>query len=133
MSFREKSALATVIALALVYGFYAWRVWGVGVPPAEAMPGMVGVALAQAIVVAVAHIALAIHRRPERPDERDQAAALHGQRNAYYVLLTGAIGVLWLALRGMPGLTVAHAMLAAVVLAEIVRHASQLVFYRWGH
>ncbi|MDZ5648998.1 hypothetical protein [Nitrospirillum sp. BR 11828] len=133
MTFREKSALATALTLSLVYGLYAWRAWGAGLTRAEAIPGMVGVVLAQAIVVVVAHIALAIHRRPERPDERDQAAALHGLRNAYYVLLTGAVGVLWLSLCDTPGLTVAHAMLASVVLAEIVRHASQVLFYRWGY
>ena len=53
----------------------------------------------------VVNAALAIHRKPERPDKRDRQFSLVASRISYYVLMTGVwaaltVGALQLARSG---------------------------------
>jgi hypothetical protein len=132
MSFREKSAVITILALLLTYGAYAVRVKSGPMSTPEAVGFLSVVILAQVVIMIVAHIAVAVMRRPEARDERDQVADLRGARNGYFALATGLVAAMWLALMGAPPLTLVNAMLGALVAAEVVRYGSQLVYYRTG-
>lgn len=63
---------------------------------------------------------------------KDRQVAIVGARNAYYVLLIGVWGALTAAALSLGAFWFAHAALLAIVLAEITRCASQLVYYRRG-
>lgn len=133
LSFREKSLWVTLVSTIAIYGYYFVRVLQIGDGnPVHAGVVFVGTVIVLIVTQAVTHAALALHKRPERADERDARIALVSTRNAYYVLAAGV----WCALSicAMPVSTfwVAQAGLLALVVAEVVRCATQLVLYRRG-
>ena len=132
MTFREKSAAASLAITALAFGAYG--VWVVQTRPGQAgaIGGLVGVIAAQIVAQIVAHILFAVQARPEGADERDRSVDRLAQRNAYFVLFGSVWAVLGMALTGLPMLTIAYGLVATIVLAELVRFASQLVYYRLG-
>jgi hypothetical protein len=133
MTFREKSAVITILALVLTYGVYAARVKLGGPMDMQATVLFVsGVVVAQTVIVFVSRVAVALRRRPERRDERDEVADLRGARNGYFALVAGVVATMWLVIVGVPTLTVLNALLGALVGAEVVRYAFQLVYYRTG-
>jgi hypothetical protein len=91
-----------------------------------------GVIAAQIVAQIAAHIFFALQARPEGADERDRGVDRLAQRNAYFVLFGSVWAVLGMALAAMAPLTLAYALVGAIVLAELVRFASQLVYYRRG-
>jgi hypothetical protein len=132
-TFREKSLWITVVSTLAIYGYYFWKALTIG----ERDPGAVGVLFGETVVllilVAIAgHVVLAIRSRPEALDERDRRIALVATRNGYYVLISGASCALGVVAMGVGGFWSAHALLAAIMLAELVKSASQLVSYRRG-
>jgi uncharacterized membrane protein len=133
LSFQEKSIWLTLAANAAVYAFYFWRALAIG----DGDPARVGALFGEVVVLliaimAVGHAVLAIRHRPERKDERDQRVATKAARNAYYVLASGGFCALGVAALSVGTFWYAHALLAALVLAEITKGASQLVYYRRG-
>src|SRR5262245_23152974 len=133
LTYREKSLWVTVVSTLAIYAFYFWRVLEIG----DGDPGRVaGVFVATVIAMIAAnivvHAALAIHRRPEGVDERDRQVALRGTRISYYVLMSGVWGALGVATLSLGTFWVAHAALLAIVIAELVRCGSQLIYYRRG-
>lgn len=133
LTFKEKTLWVTLVATVVIYAGYFWRVIEIG----EGEPGRVaglfiGAVIAMIVLQIVVTAALALHRRPERTDERDRRIALAGARNAYYVLMTGVWGALGVATLALGAFWYVHAALLAVVLGEVTRCASQLVYYRRG-
>lgn len=133
LTFREKSLWVQIASTVVIYAYYFWRAVAIG----ETDPGQVGVLFGVVVVVmvavqAVVHAALVRHRRPEVADERDRRIAVKAARNAYYVLMTGVWGALGLIALTAKPFWVAHAALLAIIVAELVRFASQLVYYRRG-
>jgi len=132
-TFKERSLWATVIATAAIYAYYFWRALDIG----RGNPVAIGVLFVQVVLAMIAiqvvvHIALVVHRRPEPADERDRQVAVRGARNAYYVLMTGTWAAITAAALSLGAFWFAHAALLAVVVAELTRCASQLVYYRRG-
>ena len=132
MTFREKSAAASLAITALAFGAYGVWVSQSGPAPAAAIGGLVGIIILQILAQIIVHILFAIQARPEGVDERDRGVDRLAQRNAYFVLFGSVWGVLGMALIAMPALSIAYALVAVIVLAELVRFASQLVYYRRG-
>ncbi len=133
LTFKEKSLWVTLVSTVVIYAYYFWRAIELG----EGEPGRVGGLFVGAVVLmillqVVVTAALALHRRPEQTDERDRRIAQAGARNAYYVLMTGVWGALGVAALALGTFWLVHAALLAVVLGEITRCASQLVYYRRG-
>ncbi len=133
MTFREKSLWVTLVSTVVVYTYYFWRVIQIG----DGDPGhlgrlFLGVAIVMIVTQAVIHAALAIHRRPEARDERDRSIALVSTRNSYYVLTTGVWAALTVCAMSVATFWIAHVALLAIVVAEITRCATQLVYYRRG-
>jgi hypothetical protein len=130
MTFREKSALATILAMLVVYGFYAVKLWGTVVSPTQAAGALIGSTFLMIIIAIVAHIGIAIRTRPEAADERDKMVELRSARNAYRVLAVGAWCVILLAIASTSPVMLAYGLMGAFVVAEIVKLASALVYYR---
>jgi hypothetical protein len=131
LTFREKTLWSSLVSTVVVYAYYFWQVLRLG----DGDPVLVaGVFIQVVIVMIVSQIvitaALAIHRRPERIDERDRRIAAASTRYAYYVLMTGVWGALGVGAMSLGTFWVLHAGLLAIVLAEITRCAAQLVHYR---
>jgi len=138
VSFQEKSAIAMIGALAVVYGAYFAIVgrWLTVAPADEiAYQPLLIVAIVPLVVLAVvSHVAIALANPKEAgaEDERDRLIALRGERVGSYVLALGVFGGLVLAMAELPPFYIAHALLLAWVLAELVEGATKLVLYRRG-
>lgn len=133
LTFKEKSLWGTLVSTVVIYAYYFWRALELGDGEPGRVGGLfVGAVVALIVVQVVVTAALALHRRPEQTDERDRRIAQAGARNAYYVLMTGVWGALGVAALALGTFWFAHAALLAVVLGEVTRCASQLVYYRRG-
>lgn len=132
MTFREKSTVVQIAAILLVYGFFAARCWGHPLPYGASLGILIGITVCMILIMVPAHIALAIQRKPEKPDERDSIVAVRGTRNAYFTLGVGVWIVLFMImLQTSYGLLFCAAM-GTFALAELVRLGSQLYYYRFG-
>lgn len=132
-SFQEKSLWVSTVANLAIYAVYFARAIAIG----DRDPARVGALFGEAVVLlvvvmVVSHAVLAIHRRPERRDERDRRIAVLAARNAYYVLATGAWAALCVIAMSLGAFWAAHAVLLALVVAEVTKGVSQLVYYRRG-
>ncbi|HWD47451.1 MAG TPA: hypothetical protein VHM23_27705 [Actinomycetota bacterium] len=138
MSFQEKSAIAMIGALALVYGAYFTIVgrWLTVTPADEIVyqPLLVVAIVPLVVLAVVSHVAIALTNPKEAgaEDERDRLIALRGERVAGYVLAVGVFVGLVLAMVELPPFFIAHALLLAWVLAELVEGATRIVLYRRG-
>ncbi|HET9624312.1 MAG TPA: hypothetical protein VFP84_23230 [Kofleriaceae bacterium] len=133
LTFKEKSLWVTLVSTVVLYGYYFVRALQIG----DGDPGAAGgLFLAVVIVFTAIHVvinaALAIHRRPERSDERDRAVARKAAAFGYYVMMTGLWGTLGVAVLRLGAFWFVHAGLFTIVTAEIVRCAAQLAYYRRG-
>jgi hypothetical protein len=148
MSYREKSAWATLLVMLVVYAPYFINVAGMfrrgqmtGGALLGAFMGAVGFQVGLSIAVA---IALAILTREEPPDERDRAIEAQAYRYAYNTLVAGPFvlipamfglmsGIDPAALPGMLTISfLSQALLLCLVAAETVRYVTQIIGYRKG-
>lgn len=133
LAFQEKSLWISTVANVVIYAVYFARALAIG----DSDPARVGALFGQAVILLVVvmvagNVILAVHRRPERADERDRRIAVLAARNAYYVLATGAWLALCVTALSLGAFWAAHAVLFALVVAEVTKSASQLVYYRRG-
>jgi hypothetical protein len=133
MTFREKSIAVQIAAILVVYAYFGTRYWGQLLTGKGAFAVLMGITFYMIAIMVVAHIIIAVRRRPEKPDERDRVVKLRGSRNAYGVLATGVWCVLLLLIMtNAPHSLLFVAMMGAFALSELVRLGSQLVYYRFG-
>lgn len=138
MTFREKIDWLTIGVIALAFGGYAFIYpWGARGTSALAAQGglLLVVTIAMTLVLTIAAIALAIHRPRDAnaaADERDRTITRRSTSRAYYVLIVGAVGCFALGYWTADVAMVLNGLLGAVVLAELVRLASQVAAYRMG-
>ena len=145
MSYREKSLLGSLVAILVIYGYYfATVLRNVGQPEfVVAGLGRLFLAVMAIIVIEIAyHIILALQDKPEPTDERDNLIEGKAYRNAYFALSTGAFLVIacviaaGLAREATPLPIVvtlflmANLVLLFWVLAEVIKFATQLLYYR---
>ncbi|MEJ0006730.1 MAG: hypothetical protein WDM77_10315 [Steroidobacteraceae bacterium] len=139
MSFREKTAWATLCAILLVSLIYF-----VHVPQLyEAHPGLRVLRVLHVCVVAFILIELSAYlilrvrypkdaRTPK--DEREQLIELKALRIAAYVYFVGSLIAIFVTIHhayGGPG-AVAVSVVVAFVVAEIVNYTARIVYYRLG-
>jgi len=147
LSYQEKSILGSLVAMLVVYGYYfAAVLHNVGQPEfIGAGLGRLFLAVVAIIVIEIVyHIVLALESKPEPKDERDILIEAKGYRNAYFALSTGAFlviaGVIAAGLsRGASPMPVnvtlflmANIVLLFMVVAEVIKFATQLLYYRRG-
>lgn len=138
MAFREKLAWISLLAYGLVFGgyFYAFALawderWGRGLSI-----GLMAGAVAALVIITVTLTATAALMTPKQAnapaDEREQMIELKAERAASYTLSIGVVLLMGALLMGWNGILVANLLLAAMVIAELVKAAAQIVAYRWG-
>jgi hypothetical protein len=136
MTYREKSTVVLLVGYLAVYSWYFARV----VDAARSGPiadidyqglliAMVAVLVA-ATVVAEVLIAVVAPSGADQVDERDRLIGLRGDRIAGWVVTFGALAGLVLAMIEAESFWIAHALLAGLVLAEILKSIAMLVNYR---
>lgn len=139
MAFREKISWLSLVAMIIAYSVYfalAAQLARQGVTSTPAFIAVLGAVLgAQALVVIVASIALAVHagREANGPaDERDRSIARRGASIGYYVLMVGMILVGCVMPFKDRGWAIINAALLALVVAEVVRYGVIVTSYRRG-
>jgi hypothetical protein len=136
MSFREKSAWISFLCLLAFGGFWLHHVIRIEVYHVrQANPMLAFFSLLGALIIAeiVLHIAIAVRDQKEArtpKDERETLIDLKAARVAFYVLMAGAwlsIGTLHL---NFDRLRIADSVLRAIIVAEMVKLATQIALYR---
>jgi divalent metal cation (Fe/Co/Zn/Cd) transporter len=136
MSFREKSAWISFFCLLAFGGFWLRNIIRVEVYHVrQANPMVAFFTLLGALILTeiVAHILIAVRDPKEArtpKDEREKLIDLKATRVAFYVLMAGAwlsIGTLHL---NFDRLRIADSVLGAIILAQLVKFATQVALYR---
>lgn len=136
MSFREKSAWISLVTTLGVYAYYFWNLLGTQDMHDADLFGLFARCVTVLVVMQVVFHILAAIRNPRDAnapqDERERMIALKSVNIAYYILAGGAVlaggGLVFM---GQP-VAMANLLLLALVLAEAVNYASQIVFFRRG-
>lgn len=138
MSFREKSAWIALAAYGLVFGAYffvLWQSWGAAYARGLSIGLMVG-AVVMLVIIAASLTILAALTAPKEAnapaDEREQLIDLKAERIASYTLSTCVVLLIGALLVGWSGVLVANLLLAAMVIAELVKASAQIIAYRRG-
>jgi hypothetical protein len=136
MSFREKSSWISLLLIVAVFGPYFWLV-GQSLTGNAHVHGGTQFALILLFVVLeiVLHVAIAVQsprdaRAPK--DERETLIDLKATRSAFYVLFGGALLSIFTMHFRVNVWTMSQFVLFAIVVAELVKFASQIVLFRRG-
>jgi uncharacterized membrane protein len=135
MSFREKSAWVSLLAYAGVYGYYFWVLSSV-IAAGQATTFRFGDLLVRLMVLlAIVELALQLlialraPREAKLPaDERERLITLKATRIAFHVVMIGAATIC--AAIGAPSFYTTNGLFLAIVVAEVARYASQVVYFR---
>ena len=148
MSFREKSAWASLAVVLVVYVPYFVYVFGLfgrlELKGGVLLGQFVGAVVFQVFLLIIVHIVIAIHSRQQQADERDRAIEARSYKIAYivligsfFVVLPSAISLVFAlqpalvsGLVGLPFLS--QLLLLCFVTAEAVKYCAQIVCYRRG-
>ena len=139
MSFPEKSTWVMLVVVALVYGTYFLVVLG----DVAAVPGvrdiayrgmMLATVLVLTLLAAGTHIVMAIASplEADMTDERDREINRFGEYIGGFVLVVAVLMGLGLTMFEVDHFWIANALLAGLVLSELVAGATKLVLYRRG-
>jgi hypothetical protein len=139
MSFREKSAwitLATILLVALLVTLEAPPPWTLAPESSGFMVELLLVSITIFVVIEiVAHVAVAIRspRDAKAPlDERERLISLKSTSVAAYVYATLSLGSIATIYLGANGIGVAYGVLVSFVIAEAVKYAVRIGYYRRG-
>ena len=143
MNFHEKSNMAMLAIMIVVYGIYFGQallsIVSAGVPPAEALAAtnalMVVTVGAVTVLAIIAHIIIAVLAPSEADDardERDNLMEMRGDQRGGVVMTIFALGALLIAMLDMPAYLIANTVLAGLVASEIVKGVSKMIGYRRG-
>lgn len=140
MAFREKVHWVALVAMAVAFGrYFLVYPWQIVDSPAGvwAMAGLlVPVTIAIIVAMTVATAIFAIRNPAEvdlKEDERDRSFHVRGTHFAYYPLVLGVWLNIFLGFWGIAQAQQLNLLLAAVVVAELVRIGSQIYLYRRGY
>lgn len=138
MTYKEKAAWLTLVAMVLAYGLYFGLILA-GHPAGTSLFAMLWlfgtIAATQAVAVIIGSIYLAVQARKlprARTDERDQAIARRGAAISYYVLLTAMILVGVVMPFSDSGIRIVNAALFGIVVSELIRLTVIVISYRRG-
>jgi len=148
LSFYEKSAWGTFIALSVLGGFYfsaVWELWAAGQLIAPAVFGLgLGFTIFLVVVLVVFHVLIAIVDRPGDEDERDRLIGYRAAQWSSFTLFAGVISIVGLVLlSGVLEDSALHAWLYSpmaiiqllmilVLAAQLLELLVRIVLYRRG-
>ena len=136
MSFRERSTVLMLAVLLGVYGWYFIHIYRLAriseVNEISYQPLLLVMVLVLVALSAIGHIVIAMlpSYEGDQSDERDTLISLKGERVGGIVLALGTLSGLFLAMAEFPAFWIAHALLAGLVLAELISGAVKLISYR---
>jgi hypothetical protein len=131
MSIRYKSALLSLVSIAVVYGWY-FAVWladrSAGLRGDEPLR-LVGTVLAVVVIQIVGSVVIAVTSRDKwgSMDERERGFDRRATNAGYYVLIAGALLAAATSHLGAHVHDMADAILLAVVVGECARQAVFLI------
>ena len=137
MTFHEKSAWITLVAIVLVGGAYFLHVPWTLRPEFDPIlwKGFVYCLVAFLAFEVVGHLVLALRspREARAPrDERERLIDLKAIRLAAYVYVVGSFAAVFTLHHGANGLAIANLVLLAFVLAQIVNYTARIAYHRRG-
>jgi hypothetical protein len=147
MSYQEKSIAGSLIAMLLVYSYYFAGVLHHAGEPRFATAGLarlIWAVIAIIIIQIVYQVALALGSHPEPKDERDVLIEAKAYRNGYFAYGTGAFLVIALVIAAglasdaapthliVTPFLVVNLVLLFMVLAEVIKLVTQLLYYHKG-
>ena len=138
MSFQEKSTWVILTTMIVVYTWYFLTVLAeVGtteVADIDYQGRMLVTVLGVVVLVVIGSIVIAIAsgRDADSSDERDKAINRYGEYVGGFVLTTGALGGLALAMVEAHQFWIANTILIGLVLSEITANVTKIVLYRRG-
>lgn len=143
MSFEEKSNLATLAVLVLVFGGYFAQLGlaALGGTAPSGLPGIAfgpvffGLTVGLVIWMVVTHVVLAVLFSKDAEagaDVRDRDIETRADAGAGYVLGAGVITTLFLLIANVSEYWVAHALLGSMVASEVYKGVRRAVAYRFG-
>lgn len=136
MSFREKSAWIALISYGVVFGgyfFFLAQAWDARFAQGLSIGLLVSaVVLLVAITVTLTIIAALLNPKDANApaDEREALIDLKAERIAAYTLSAGVVCLIGALLLGWNGVLVANLLLAALVIAELVKAGAQIAYFR---
>ncbi|MBM3264487.1 MAG: hypothetical protein FJY97_13815 [candidate division Zixibacteria bacterium] len=138
MSYREKIAWLSLIAMTVTFGPY-FTIVAAGILPEEALPNLrqmglyAVVAFVQMVILGVGHLYLR-RQSPQEvrlpPDERDQAIMRRSTTYGYYILILGMIQVGCIMPFYSNGWKIVNTAIFMIVAAEMVRYGVVVFSYR---
>jgi hypothetical protein len=137
MSYREKIAWLSLIAMGVTYGPY-FKLVAQGPGAWEPLPhlhplGLFAlVSLVRMLILGAGYLYLRMGPRQDRPllDERDRAIEYRSISAAYYVLIAGMILVGCFMPFSSTGWTIVNAAIFSIVAAEVVHYGVVVASYR---
>jgi hypothetical protein len=137
MSFREKTAWVTLIAILFVSGLFFAHGPDIFAGEIDAWElHLVGMCVAAFIVIEVVAYVVLYLRNPRDArtpkDERERLIDLKALRLAAYVYVLGSFLAIIASVHAPSGAVVGFLVLAAFVIAEIVNYAARIIYYRRG-
>ena len=143
LSFQEKSAWGLLIGIVVVSIFYFPAAFDVVANTDHAVPLVVSSGVWVVVIVVIEtvyHVAIATPAGGAVRDERDRVIDLRAERNAGFVLAVSLFCLVgWIISLNTPQatsqlrpLSIAVYILLCITLAEIVKLASQIWYYRAG-
>jgi small-conductance mechanosensitive channel len=139
MSFREKTAWVTLIAIAVVSLMYLLHMpWPLDEHSDREMVHAMGASVAAYVLIEIVAYLVLRWRNPQDArlpkDERERLIDLTALRIAYYVLVVGMLGGMFVTLHlvGARHSTVSWMSFTAFVFAHTVKHAARIYYYRRG-
>lgn len=138
MSFKEKSSWVMLIVIALVYGWYFTSIVGdlsagAAVTDIAYKGAMIGTVVAVVVLAIGGHIFITVTARGDSvSDERDREINRQGEYIGGFVLGTGALVALALAMLEKDHFWIANTILLTLVLSEMTTGAVKILVYRRG-
>lgn len=130
-TFQEKSDFIILVSIIIVYGCASFMI----VQNFNSGNGLYWIILSSiafAIITLLSHVLLAIFHKPEEKDERDEINSWRSAKNAYSILSVGIWISFAIILISHNIFASAFALFGAFILAEVVRLASSLFYYRYA-
>lgn len=139
MSFREKSAWITLVAILLVSLLFVLNLpppWSLAPQPNMSNVHVLLLSVTAFVIIEiVAHVVVALRapRDAKAPrDERDRLIALKASSLAYYVCAVLSLVSAFLIHVGANQIGLAFCILASFVTSEAVNYGARIVYYRRG-
>jgi hypothetical protein len=135
MSYQEKSIAGSLVAMLVVYGYYfaaVLRNSGQSNFGGSVLGRLIFTVVAIVVIEIIYHIALSVTTKPAK-DERDTLIELKAYRNAYFAYGSGALSVMaCVTFMTLTPFVLVNLVLLSMVLAEVVKFATQLLYYTRG-